>query len=443
MKTTLYFILCSLLLGTSMTHGINRFVAQGESIQSAIDASSSGDVIYVSSGVYAEQLLVAGKAIEIHGQGQTSPRAQSLEVRNLSGTFRISKFRFNDLPSNQIIIKDCPEVFITDLNGIDLNATRSNLQMKNCQFSESLLIQHGTLKLLKSTITKNVEVSQSTNQSGTPTQCIILQSTIGEKLTSLASTATISYNLVRHGYFEGKLSIIGNEFNGRGNFREIGIDLNGTSTEAFISNNLIRNFYANSSGNLDQKCIGIRVNGGAKVIIVNNIVRSCYDSNTNGTSSNVGMGIFVTPSASSGSSIMGNIIYECYDRTYSKSGGHRLVRAPQHVNLSYNNLYYNTYTHADLVAGGVMNLEPLNSDPKFTADYNLQPSSPCINKGPPDPRYNDRDGSRNDIGMFGGHNFIPDGKTTDKPIVLGLDVAPIAVPVGGSVTIESTGATVK
>ena len=63
--------------------------------------------------------------------------------------------------------------------------------------------------------------------------------------------------------------------------------------------------------------------------------------------------------------------------------------------------------------------------------------------GPPDPQYNDRDGSRNDIGMFGGHNFIPDGRTTNKPIVLGLDVAPIAVPTGGTVTIESTGATVK
>ena len=42
-----------------------------------------------------------------------------------------------------------------------------------------------------------------------------------------------------------------------------------------------------------------------------------------------------------------------------------------------------------------------------------------------------------------GHNFIPDGRTTNKPIVLGLDIAPIAVPTGGIVTIESTGATVK
>ena len=66
-----------------------------------------------------------------------------------------------------------------------------------------------------------------------------------------------------------------------------------------------------------------------------------------------------------------------------------------------------------------------------------------IDAGPPDPQYNDRDGTRNDIGMFGGHNFIPDGRTTNKPIVLGLDIAPIAVPTGGTVTIESTGATVK
>ena len=84
-----------------------------------------------------------------------------------------------------------------------------------------------------------------------------------------------------------------------------------------------------------------------------------------------------------------------------------------------------------------------DADPKLNTDGTLKPDSPCIDKGPPDPQYNDRDGSRNDIGMFGGHNFIPDGQTTNKPIVLGLDVAPIAVPIGGTVTIESTGATVK
>ena len=101
--------------------------------------------------------------------------------------------------------------------------------------------------------------------------------------------------------------------------------------------------------------------------------------------------------------------------------------------------------HQEAMKGGVVGVDIItdSGDPKLNTDYSLASDSPCIDAGPPDPQYNDRDGSRNDIGMFGGHNFIPDGRTTNKPIVLGLDVAPIAVPTGGTVTIESTGATVK
>ena len=60
------------------------------------------------------------------------------------------------------------------------------------------------------------------------------------------------------------------------------------------------------------------------------------------------------------------------------------------------------------------------------------------------PQYNDRDGSRNDIGMFGGHNFIPNGRSRPINRLCSLGHrCPIAVPTGGTVTIESTGATVK
>jgi len=45
--------------------------------------------------------------------------------------------------------------------------------------------------------------------------------------------------------------------------------------------------------------------------------------------------------------------------------------------------------------------------------------------------------------MYGGHNFIPDGRTTDKPIAITLEIAPLVVPTGGIITIDSTGAAVK
>ena len=64
-------------------------------------------------------------------------------------------------------------------------------------------------------------------------------------------------------------------------------------------------------------------------------------------------------------------------------------------------------------------------------------------KGLPEVIYNDHDGSRNDIGPNGGRNYIPNGRTTDKPIPISFTASPIAVPVGGIITIESTGATAK
>ena len=39
-------------------------------------------------------------------------------------------------------------------------------------------------------------------------------------------------------------------------------------------------------------------------------------------------------------------------------------------------------------------------------DYRLQSNSPCIDRGNPDPKYNDQDGTRNDMGAYGGPGAI-------------------------------------
>ncbi len=50
----------------------------------------------------------------------------------------------------------------------------------------------------------------------------------------------------------------------------------------------------------------------------------------------------------------------------------------------------------------------INEDPQFvntyTGNYRLNINSPCIDAGNPDSQYNDPDGSRNDMGAFGGTN---------------------------------------
>jgi hypothetical protein len=58
------------------------------------------------------------------------------------------------------------------------------------------------------------------------------------------------------------------------------------------------------------------------------------------------------------------------------------------------------------------------------ATYTLPADSPLRNAGINDPRFNDYDGTRNDIGIWGGTQFDPEGRTTYKPVVLGFDLTP-------------------
>ncbi len=188
---------------------------------------------------------------------------------------------------------------------------------------------------------------------------------------------------------------------------------------------------------------------GAHAFVLNNLIYDCYESSRSGKEDDCGMGIFVRDDSKG--TILGNAIWNCYleydgGSSYQIVRGDSLVYAPLGTVLRHNNLWKNN-TQVDRIKGTVTANDNPDADPLFVnsaaGNFTLQVTSPCIDVGPPDPQYNDRDGTRNDIGMYGGHSFIPDGRTTNKPIVLGLEVAPIAVPVGGIITIRSTGATTK
>ena len=61
------------------------------------------------------------------------------------------------------------------------------------------------------------------------------------------------------------------------------------------------------------------------------------------------------------------------------------------------------YTSGNILIIGNSNID---ADPLFnnvsSGDYSLQAGSPCIDTGNPSSEYNDTDGSRNDMGAYGG-----------------------------------------
>ena len=64
-------------------HGEIYNVASGQSVQAAIDGSSSGDEIIIYQGTYAEDLTSNGKGLTIRGKEVEQVEIDSISFQNL------------------------------------------------------------------------------------------------------------------------------------------------------------------------------------------------------------------------------------------------------------------------------------------------------------------------------------------------------------------------
>jgi parallel beta-helix repeat protein len=93
--------------------------------------------------------------------------------------------------------------------------------------------------------------------------------------------------------------------------------------------------------------------------------------------------------------------------------------SPRSEVIEYNDFWNANHLQTNIP---VMNLfsDPLFVNPDLL-DYRLQFSSPCINAGNPDPAYNDVDGTRNDMGAFGGPD--PMGRGFSVPLTRSISAS--------------------
>jgi hypothetical protein len=136
--------------------------------------------------------------------------------------------------------------------------------------------------------------------------------------------------------------------------------------------------------------IGYATTGHSPAVIVNNTIVHC---------ANGGISTFsLEPPV-----IKNNIIAFNDHYGIHKEG---IMPGVAHPELSYNDVFGNTVSYYEITDVGV---GTISADPLFAEGYALQPSSPCLDAGDPDPAYNDPDGSRNDMGA------VPSGAGTEPP----------------------------
>jgi len=368
-KRTLLLILSLLIFNSSLLIATVRYVSHSgsntppytswataaDSIMSAINISVFGDTIYVANETYYERInMIDG--LTLIGAGMDSC---VIDTRGFTGTvWSIQTRNYCVLEGFRIISSDG---FSSTGTAVFMQQSASTTVVKNKIESASIGIQHSNEKcLIEQNVMTNVDYGvYSSDYAGTPyAELIISQNSI-----QAANKCLFLYspNYVR--------ILINNNFLSAYENYSRGIEEYGISVDTVkIYNNLI--IVNNNSGG------GIATLHNIYSIINNYITGHPYT------------GIMAFEST-----VKNNIVTDCYY-------GIRRGWNNYPITMQYNNLWENQINYDNVIPDSTnLSVDPMVVN-KNIQDFHLQMFSPLIDAG--DPNILDVDGSRSDIGLFGG-----------------------------------------
>jgi len=421
-------------------------------IQAAINAAAPGDTIKVGIGVYYENIVI-NKSVELIGAGATSwiPQPPSTGV----SVIRPDEILISKYPLKIFLPDPPPEIipiFTEAISSISYGQIRGKddgldllplVSKASTTSTISILTTTGTILAPVSAIIQ--PVSKDIAYPGPTARTTISIPSYGTVYSGPQIIAPGTIMPIMNGtiiYGNGSAHVA--TFNSASTCRISGFTItNGGSEHAGII------LYSSSDVTIDNNLFtknkdGIVTSESSGVIRNNIFNENGYSTNSycdyaicclssilsinNNLLINNEVGIYVAWEKSGGTSVINNTIngnqYDgvwCYKASPTiknniiTQNGYGICAIYGAVPLiSYNDVWgngqnYNQQTEGKSAAG----LGDISADPLFAnagqSDYHLGNGSPCIDMGDPKPVYNDQDGTRNDMGAYGGFGGIPGG----------------------------------
>jgi len=390
------------LLGllTSQINAETLVVFPGQSIQEKIDAAVDGDIIAIFGGSYFPDITINKRVrlVEVSGQ-----EVKLFGTVTFDGVENCPPFEgFEVGPEKGIVVSNCTGLVISEITVPSYTQNGGSVSLSEVSIAGSATQDSGSLDLSGVTIGGNF----STGSGAVKT--VAFRTTVTGDCNWASNRSWFGYGKARSFNFNGsdaKVVFVGGEIDRLGSGAD-GMLLRGNNNTITITNSKI-------TGTRDQNGTSeanIEITGsGHTVRILNNYLNKEFRQGyTSG-----GEDLNVVSSVST-LTVANNIVSNTVDG---------MVYAPAGAVVT-NNHSENSSNYG--VSGGVVASTTTAGDPLFVDGnvYELGEGSPCIDAGTENARYNDRDGTRNNIGPSGGSWYDPEGWTTEKPVVISFDLLP-------------------
>jgi len=362
-------------------------------IQAAIDAAVSGDRILVSPGTYEETITLYKSGIVLMGSGSGT-------VIRGNGSSHV--VYCENITGEETVIEGFK--ITNGIYGIRCAGTVQTLLIRNNNLMQNMGETSGYGIYLESGSSVSI-YGNSIYKCGKG-----IYGTGGNKVEIINNNISSCRGPYGGGiYLSGANATIEN--NSVTNCWDRAINLTGNSVANVIRNRLVGNASWNVAAGIDIS--------NSSAWVWNNIIQNSHVYNS--TSPGVGLNAY-------GSDVFlyNNIFYNNYGASSSARGAafkvydtnldarnnifmaHTNAKETIYAggtgvrNFQYNDLWQNT-TQYEATGIGIDSTS-IKLNPSFVdvMDFVLEDNSPCINRGDPDPHFQDRDGSINDMGIYGG-----------------------------------------
>lgn len=426
-KNAKYLLISLCLSSAAVLNAATLAVFPGNSIQAQIDASSAGDIVAIFGGTYAEDITInkAIRLVEVNDEdvillghvtfdGVTdAPPFEGFTVGSSGKDITVTDttgllFREIDHSAgDQLFINgssDNIKIVASTLQHFDPDA--GVVELVDSSVNGRIQQEGGSLHTTNTTVNGNFETTSNT------VRTIAFRTTVSGDCDWYGPRSWFGYSAARSFNFYGsnaKVVVVGSTID-RVDGEADGIRLHGSGNHLTVTNSVVKNVRSYWYDN--ENCIDVQDSSNS-VVITNNYLQKTHQ---NYSSNNDGIHDVIYVRDTNSVTIFNNICVQ----SYTSLDDDGFVRAPFGAAISNNIAIGRSNVNGGAIATNTIyrSTNFVDADP-----YQLGEGSPCLDAGTEDPRYNDRDGSRNDIGPSGGAWYDPDGWTTENPVVISFELS--------------------